>query len=223
MIEKFKLTDSKNKPKNFYEIHANEGLSRHNKMGFLALRDDYNKAPNNAKLFVLIIFSFNHFLRFNKNGEFNAPVGKSDFTNFHLQKTKSYINALKSKEITLLGCDFREKCLYEMGEFFYFDPPYLITNAPYNALWSEKDEKDLYEICDFLNAKNLKFAFSNVLESNGRENKMLKSWSKKYRLIFIKRDYKNANYHRKNLGSTKEILITNYGGENGENSKNAGI
>lgn len=118
LIEKFKLTDSKNKPKNFYEIHANEGLSRHNKMGFLALRDSYNKTPNNAKLFVLIIFSFNHFLRFNKNGEFNAPVGKSDFTNFHLQKTKSYINALKSKEITLLGCDFREKCLYEMGEFF---------------------------------------------------------------------------------------------------------
>ena len=210
IIAKYQLTDSKNKPKGFYEIHKNEGLSRHNKKGFLELRNAYNQAPSEIKLFVLILFGFNHYMRFNSQGFYNVPVGKMDFSKSLYDKTIDFIKLLQSKNLHFSNVDFRENSLYEKGDFFYFDPPYLITNAPYNALWCERDEKDLYEICEFINSKNKRFALSNVLKSNGKSNEMLKKWSVKYNTTLIKRRYANANYQRKNLSESSEVLITNY-------------
>lgn len=210
IIIKYKLTDSKSKPKGFYKIYKNEGLSRYNKDGFLELRKSYNKNPSEIKLFVLIIFGFNYFLRFNSKGLFNVPVGKTDFSNSQYKKSVEFIQALQNKNIKLLNLDFRDNELYKNGDFFYFDPPYLITEATYNASWNEKDEKDLYDILDSINLKNKKFALSNVLESNGKSNDFLKYWSKKYTIIPIDRQYTNANYRRKNLGKTQEVLIINY-------------
>lgn len=210
IIAQYNLTDSKSKPKGFYKIHKNEGLSRHNKDGFLRLRKSYNQHPSEAKFFTLILFGFNHFVRFNAQGAYNVPVGKSDFSHFQLQKSIAFIRALQERHITLLNMDFRENALYKEGDFFYFDPPYLITQAPYNASWNEECEKDLYKILDILDSQNKSFALSNVLISNGKSNDLLTQWSKKYHTTFIKRDYANANYHRKNLGATQEVLITNY-------------
>lgn len=210
IITEYKLTDSKNKPKGFYKIYKNEGLSRYNKEGFLELRKSYNKHPSEIKLFVLILFGFNYFLRFNSKGLFNVPVGKMDFSGSQYKKTIIFIKALQNKNIKLLNLDFRDKALYESGDFFYFDPPYLITDAPYNALWNEEDEKDLYKILDSLHLKGKKFALSNVLESNGKSNNFLKTWSSKYTVVPIDRQYTNANYRRKNLGKTQEVLILNY-------------
>ncbi len=210
IIIQYKLTDSKNRPKGFYKIYKNEGLSRYNKDGFLNLRKSYNKNPNEIKLFVLILFGFNYFLRFNSKGLFNVPVGKTDFSGSQYQKTIIFIQALQNKNIKLLNLDFRDKSLYKKGDFFYFDPPYIITDAPYNALWNEEDEKDLYVILDSLHLTGKKFALSNVLESNGKSNNFLKTWSRNYTVIPIDRQYTNANYRRKNLGKTQEVLIINY-------------
>lgn len=210
LIAHYNLTDSKSKPKGFYKIHKNEGLSRHNKAGFLALRESYNHNPSEAKFFVLILFGFNHFVRFNTKGDYNVPVGKMDFTQSLYDKTITFIKLLQSKNIKFRNLDFRDSALYKNGEFFYFDPPYLITQAPYNALWCENDEKDLYVILDSLNFQNKKFALSNVLESNGKSNDLLKKWGTKYKITHIKRQYKNANYQRKNLSQSIEVLITNY-------------
>lgn len=210
LIAQYNLTDSKSKPKGFYKIHKNEGLSRHNKEGFLALRNSYNANPSEAKFFVLILFGFNHFVRFNAQGAYNVPVGKMDFTQSLLDKTIDFINFLQSKNIAFSSADFRDSALYKEGDFFYFDPPYLITQAPYNASWNESDEKDLYAILDFLDSGDKRFALSNVLESNGKSNDLLKQWSAKYKSTPIKRQYKNANYQRKNLSQSMEVLITNY-------------
>ncbi len=210
LISSYNLTDSKAKPKGYYKIHKNEGLSRYNKEGFLRLRDDYNQNPSAQKLFVLILYGFNHFLRFNSKGHFNVPVGKSDFSDFQVKKTKDFISALKNPCVILKNSDFREMSLYEESAFFYFDPPYLITNAPYNTHWSQKDEKDLYEILEHLHSKNKFFALSNVLESNGLNHTLLQTFAQKYNVIPIVRQYNNANYRRKNISPTKEVLITNY-------------
>ena len=210
IIADFGLTDSKNMPKNFYKIYKHEGLSLYNKAGFLKLRTQYNKAQNDIMLFVLILYGFNHYLRFNSKGEFNVPVGKMDFSASLYKKSIDFINALSNKDIDFSNLDFRDDKLYENGDFFYFDPPYLITNAPYNATWNENDEKDLYRILDFLNKNNKKFALSNVLLSNGKKNDILEAWAKKYKVIEIKRTYTNANYRRKNLSQTIEVLIKNY-------------
>ncbi|MDA3077076.1 DNA adenine methylase [Campylobacter sp. JMF_04 NA10] len=210
LIQIYDLTDTKSKPKGYYKIYANEGLSKYNKDGFLKLRKDYNEKPNDIKLFVLILYGFNHYLRFNSKNLFNVPVGKMDFSKSLYDKTIEFIKFLQEKNIKFTNLDFRDENLYKTADFFYFDPPYLITNAPYNASWSQKDENDLYEILDFLNSKNKKFAFSNVIFSNGKTNEKLKIWSKKYQICEIKRQYTNANYRRKNLSNAMEVLIKNY-------------
>ena len=43
------------------------GLSKTDKEAYLKFRDDYNKNPNPLDLFVLIVFCYNHQLRFARN------------------------------------------------------------------------------------------------------------------------------------------------------------
>lgn len=213
IIQYYNFTDSYRKGSNYYPEEKHEGLSKFNKEAYNNLKNDYNLNPSVEKLFALNIFGFNHYLRFNNKGEFNVPVGKVDYSKSLRNKTLEYCMAFKSKNVKLCNMDFRDKKLYvsaKNDDLYYFDPPYLITNAPYNSHWSEKDERDLLKILDDLDAKGIKFALSNVLESNGKENKILKEWSKKYVVNKINRQYRNANYRRKNVSDTKEVLITNY-------------
>ena len=54
---------------------------------------------------------------------------------------------------------------------------------------------------------------SNVLEKNGRLNDILYDWLKRnqnrYKIYFMKRDYKQSNYNRKNNGETLEVIVYN--------------
>ena len=162
-------------------------------------------------MFALIIYGFNHYIRFNSKGFYNVPVGKVDYSTSLRNKTIEYSDAFKAKKIKITSLDFRNKELYKDKEaFYYFDPPYLITQAPYNVSWSEKDEKDLLSLLDDLNSQGIKFALSNVIESNGKVNNLLKEWSQKYNVHFLNRKYLNANYRKKNITIAKEVLITNY-------------
>lgn len=213
IINKYNFTDSYRNGIKSYPEKKHEGLSYYNKQSFNKLKINYNLYPSTKELFALNIFGFNHYLRFNSNGEFNVPVGKVDYTESLRKKTIDYCNAFKTKQIELLNFDFRNKKIYNKAnenDLFYFDPPYLITNAPYNMFWTEKEEKELLDILDKLNKDGIKFALSNVFESNGKENLLLKKWSKKYNVHKINRQYKNANYRRKNKSETFEVLITNY-------------
>ena len=101
-------------------------------------------------------------------------------------------------------------------DFVYADPPYLITCAAYNEQggWSEDDEEDLLQMLDDLSNRGIKFALSNVLESKGRENILLRKWIESrpnYKMIDLNYSYNNANYQRKNKEQkTREILVVNY-------------
>ena len=111
------------------------------------------------------------------------------------------------------------KRLYEVEnkeDLFYFDPPYLITKAPYNSLWNSKDEEDLLEIIDEIDANGYRFLLSNVIESNGKENTILKDWMKKYNVKHVKRQYINSNYQKKNLSAADEVIIYNYNEDGNE-------
>lgn len=213
IIVEYNFTDTFKNGNNFYKIEKNEGLSKHNKDSYNKLKYSYNKNPDVKKLFALIIFGFNHYIRFNSKGEFNVPVGKMDYGKSLREKTIEYAESFKSKEVVIKNLDFRDEQLYNYNgknNFYYFDPPYLITTAPYNSYWKETDEKDLLNILDNLNTRGIKFALSNVIKSNGKENKILMEWSKNYNVIILNRQYKNANYRRKNETDTVEVLITNY-------------
>src|SRR5690554_6565171 len=194
LIKKYNLTYSRIKPHNYYKIYKHEGLSNYNREGYLKLRNDYNTNPTSDKLFVLLIYGFNHYIRFNKKGQFNVPVGKVDFSKSIYSKTIEFVESIKAKNINFSTYDFRDPALYEIEDaIFYFDPPYLITNAPYNIHWDENDENDLLSILDKLNNENKKFVLSNVLKSNGSKNNLLIEWSKKYQVIVLERQIGRAS------------------------------
>lgn len=216
IIQKYGLTNTYYEGKERYPEKKHEGLSYYNKQAFNKLKNDYNQDKDINKLFVLIIYGFNHYLRFNQSDLFNVPVGKTDFVKTLREKTIAYCSAIQSKKIKYSNEDFRNKELYnkyDKKDLFYFDPPYLITMTTYNQFWNENDEKDLLDLLDDLNAKGYRFMLSNVIESNGKENFLLKKWMQKYNVYYIKRQYLNSSYQKKNLSNAIEVLITNFKGE----------
>lgn len=193
-------------------------LTMQNKEGYDSFRDDYNNSSerNPLDLFILICYSFNHQIRFNKKGEFNMPFGK-ERSCFNETIRKNLIDFKYGiSKIVFTNKDFRKIKVETLNEndFVYCDPPYLITCATYNEKdgWNEKCERELLELMDRLNGRNVKFALSNVLENKGKTNDILKEWSYKYNIHHLNNTYFNCNYHTKDKakGTTDEVLITNY-------------
>lgn len=211
IILEYKLTYTYKEGKGKYVELKHEGLSNYNREGYKKLKDDYNNQNDINKLIVLLIYGFNHYIIFNNDNKFNVPVGKVDLSASIYKNLELFVNHIKSKTISFSNKDFREPSLYQnKNAIYYFDPPYLITNAPYNNNWNLDDEMDLLNLLDELNNIGIKFALSNVILSNGKENKLLQEWSKKYTTLILKRQYRNANYQKKNITDTIEVLIKNY-------------
>ena len=224
IIEKYGLSQSAKHGYEYYGCDSGTGLAPYNKDKFLKLREDFNNSPDPgyhhyAMLYVLIIYSFNNQIRFNRQGQFNLPVGKRDFNEKMKDKLNKFITRLASKRYEFSNCDFRDFDISQLNSesFVYADPPYLITCATYNEQggWNEQDEKDLLQFLDKLHSNNIKFALSNVLRSKGKENSILINWtnknSNKYRVINLNFDYNNSNYQVKDKNSvTEEVLIINY-------------
>lgn len=224
IIKEYGLSDSDKFGYEYYGCNSADGLSKYNTNGYLRLRDDFNKMQNKdygyyITLYVLIVYSFNNQIRFNRRGEFNLPAGKRDFNRKMREKLSAFIDRLKSGDYTFESNDFREISDEDWNDktFVYVDPPYLITCATYNEQdgWNEELEKELLNYLDKLNDRGIRFALSNVLQSKGKENKLLLDWVNrnigKYRVIYLDYTYANSNYHTKDRTSkTDEVLIVNY-------------
>ena len=213
IIRQYGLTNTFYEGRERYIEFKHEGLSRYNRDAYNRLKYDYNQDKDIAKLFTLVIYGFNHYLRFNGKDEFNIPVGKVDFVKSLRARTVNYCNAIQNKDITFSNYDFRSAVLYDgfdNTDLFYFDPPYLIADAPYNTCWFETDEQDLLNLLDNLHIKGLRFLLSNVTETNGKTNNLLIEWAKKYNLRHVKRQYLNSSYQKKNLSNADEVVIFNY-------------
>ena len=193
-------------------------LTIENTEGYNKFRDYYNKTHYPIDLFILICYSFNHQVRFNKDGNFNMPFGKNrSYFNETLKKNLiNFHNIIKENNIVFTNTSFLSLKPEKLNEsdFVYCDPPYLITCATYNEQdgWNETLEKQLYELLDKLNEKKIKFAVSNVLYNKGKENEILKEWCEKYNVYHLDKTYSNCSYHAidRDKNSTDEVLITNY-------------
>lgn len=190
--------------------------AKYNKEAYLKLREDYNKNQYDVmKLYLLLIYGFNHMTRFNSKGDFNLPVGNVDFNSNVYNSLNYYFDYIKKIKIQYYNMDYKEfigNINFEKDDYILLDPPYLISQSEYNKLWNEKDEKELYELLDELDKKNIKFGITNLLEHKGKENTIFKEWSKKYRVHNIDSNYISFNDNSIKQ-SSKEVFVTNYEGE----------
>lgn len=193
-------------------------LSKTNAEGFNQLRKDYNNNNDWLLLYAMVTHAFNYQIRFNQKGEYNMPFGKDrSWFNPSLQKKLvTFVKEINLNNYIFTNKDFRKLVVDKLKEndLVYCDPPYLASTVVYSKenAWSEKDEKDLLRLLDELNDNNIKFMLSNVFENKGKENLILKEWSKKYNVVFLDHTYQNCNYQSKNKdkNTTIEVLIRNY-------------
>ena len=206
-------------------VIGNNGLKKYNEEGFYKLRNDYNSLLNkntikaNVLLYVLMVYAFNNDIRFNSNGDFNLPVGKTDFNKNNYNKLVEYNKRAKEINYEFICADFKSekvKKVLRSASFVYCDPPYLITTAVYNENdgWNEKNEKELLKLLKELNNRRVPFALSNVLKSKLKTNELLNNWiiENSFDVHKINYHYKSSSYNKKNRDrEEQEILVT--GGE----------
>ncbi|WP_443738837.1 Dam family site-specific DNA-(adenine-N6)-methyltransferase [Treponema sp.] len=224
--------------KNGYKIYRqqclnqkdNNGLKDYNHDGFYKLRNDYNSLADkntdsaNVMLYMLMVYGFNNDIRFNSNGNFNLPVGKTDLNKNNVIKIKEYIEKAQQKNISFKCCSFTDKSFSKLlkdVDFVYMDPPYLIGDAVYNSTWDLEMENSLLSFIDSLIERKINFALSNVIRKVGVENEPLVKWCKlndtKIRIEQIDYHYRSASYHKKARNAhEEEVLIFNkrYSNEN---------
>lgn len=187
--------------------------AKFNKDAFYKLRAYYNANQSNdyLALYILLVYGFNHMLRFNANGHYNLPVGNVDFNSNTVGALEDYFGFVQNNVIEWKNSDYksfvRESNL-SATDFVYVDPPYLITFSEYNKLWSKSDEVELYETLDSLDKAGIRFALSNVTDYKGRRNEYLLQWITKYNVHRISSNY--ISYHDNSAKAINEILVTNY-------------
>lgn len=233
IIIKYKLSYSYKYTYKFYskmikDNNLNNGLKQYNSIGFYQLRDDYNMLENKntndayAMLYILMVYGFNNDLRFNSNGEYNLPVGKTDLNKSNIMKLKEFINKTKTMDVEFVCADFRDSKVQKIinnADFVYMDPPYLITNAVYNETsgWNEDIEWALLNMLDRFIVQNKKFVLSNVISKKGRINEPLSTWTKarnnKIKLINIDYHYRGASYNKIERDSNEQEIIVVYEGK----------
>lgn len=228
IIKKYKLSYSYKFGYSVYRIKCkdqtdNNGLKDYNTIGFYKLRSDYNALINknssqaNVMLYMLMVYGFNNDIRFNSEGEFNLPVGKTDLNRMNVVKIKNYIERIQKMKTEFICANFTDNALDEIiekSDFIYMDPPYLITNAVYNSTWNSKMEHALLDFIDTLIDRRINFALSNIIEKVGRTNEPLSYWchkrSSKITIHHIEYDYRSASYNKSARNAKEqEVLIIN--------------
>lgn len=221
IIKKYNLSNTYKNGYAFYGKDSSSGLGKYNKQYYLNLRNDYNHMENSTEkdfmFLTLVIYSFNHQIRFNSNGEYNMPVGKRDFNNSIRKNLLEFCRKLVVKNISFVNTDYKKFELKSLNnnDFCYFDPPYYLGDASYNENdgWNANKEKELLEYLNKVNKHGVKFALSNVTEHKGLKNEILINWAieNQYNIHNLNYNYSNSNYHLKDKSQvTKEVLITNY-------------
>lgn len=233
IIKKYNLSYSLKKTYKYYRelgyVEGNNGLKKYNINGYKKLKEDYNNLKKkdtfkaNIMLYVLMVYGFNNDLRFNHEGKFNLPIGKTDFNKNNYEKLIEFNKRAQNINYKFVLGDFREKKIQELilnADYLYCDPPYLITTAVYNENggWTKNEEKALLELLDKVNSKNIPFALSNVLKKEGKINELLNDWIEKnnFEKHKIEYHYRSSSYNKKNRNANEEEVLITGGEKNAE-------
>ena len=200
-------------PQNLKKAYPKTYYARYNKVGYQKMKADFINGGQKdmMMLYLLLIYGFNHMLRFNGKGVFNLPVGNVDFNKNVHEALTDYFLLLSQKQVAWHNEDFRQflsAIQYQENDLVYLDPPYLISFSEYNKLWNEDTELALLALLDQLNSQGVKFAVSNVTHYRGRTNKIFLLWSKHYHVHSIKSNY--ISFNDNSIKQFREVLVTNY-------------
>ena len=202
-----------NVPEEIKKKYVKTYYSKYNKNAYLKMKQDYNDDKNNVLLlYLLLIYGFNHMIRFNSRGEFNLPVGNVDFNKNVYTALINYLDFRKNNEITFENTDYKEflnNIQFEEGDYIFLDPPYLISMSEYNKLWNDKKEIELCQFLDELDVKGVKFGITNLIYHKGKENETFSDWSKKYNVYNVNSNYISFNDNTVK-SSSREVFVTNY-------------
>jgi DNA adenine methylase Dam len=186
------------------------------KTNYNKFRSYYNNTDKSIlNLYILSYYCNNNNIRFNKSGEFNMPIGNQYFNvETHSKKIVDGCDFLGKDNVYLISRDYKDLKIHSCltNDFIYMDPPYTNTLAIYNEQqgWNVEDDKKLFDMCEELTRKGIKWAMSNVFENKGVVNQHLKDWVNE----------SNYNVHHfndftyvscgKGNSHTDEVLIMNY-------------
>ena len=200
-------------PEDMKKKYVKTYYSKYNKDAYIRMRKDFNANKNDfLRLYLLLIYGFNHMIRFNGKGDFNLPVGDVDFNKNVYQALNNYLDFVGEHEIEFFNMDyisFLEKIRFDKNSYVFFDPPYLISMSEYNKLWNDKKEDELCEYLDSLNDRGIKFGITNLITHKGKVNQRFLEWSKKYCAYDVKSNYISFNDNTIKADS-QEVFVTNY-------------
>jgi DNA adenine methylase len=172
------------------------------------LRDEYNKIDKKTiEASALFIFlnktCFRGVFRMGPKG-FNVPYGNYKnpevVTQNHLKEVSELI-----QPVIFTHCDFKEALSnVKENSFVYLDPPYVPENVKSFVGYTDKgfsEHKKLFELCDELNNKGIRFVMSN---SNVE---VVTSHFKDYKVYPI--ECKRSINSKKPGSTTTEVIIVN--------------
>lgn len=184
-----------------------------NREAYNRMKIDFNSGGKKdiMLLYLLIIYGFNHMIRFNKKGDFNLPVGNLDFNENVYNALNDYFAQTETKQPQWHSQDysaFLAEIDFRKDDLVYLDPPYLISSSEYNKMWNEECERNLIKEMDRLDAMGVRFAVSNAITYRGEKNDIFGDWAKKYNIHPISSNY--ISYWDNSRKESGEVLVTNY-------------
>ena len=184
-----------------------------NREAYNRMKIDFNSGGKKdiMLLYLLIIYGFNHMIRFNKKGDFNLPVGNLDFNENVYNALNDYFAQTETKQPQWHSQDysaFLAEIEFRKDDLVYLDPPYLISSSEYNKMWNEECERNLIKEMDRLDAMGVRFAVSNAITYRGEKNDIFGDWAKKYNIHPISSNY--ISYWDNSRKESGEVLVTNY-------------
>ena len=113
IIEKYNLSCSDLNGYDYYGCDSSGGLGSYNKEHYIQMRKDFNNHTNSdcyyyAMLYVMIVYSFNNQIRFNREGKFNLPVGKRDYNANMQRKLSKFVDRIKNGNYVFTTMDFEK-------------------------------------------------------------------------------------------------------------------
>jgi DNA adenine methylase Dam len=176
---------------------------------FLNLRNSYNNNPTPEKLWALMLSCTSNLMRFNKSFKFNQTWGKRGWNKNTDKKTSGYIEHIQNykNKIRYLSKNFYEIPI-KKDTMVYLDPPYINTEAGYNAYWSKDLEQKLYDYVLSIDKIGSSFMVSGVIKHDSKDSELLIKLSEKFKLINLDFNYNKVS--RKGKKKTQEVVIINY-------------